>query len=110
MDNAAAVYVYFDTTFRQYVLKYVWSVKYDPGYNFRSADSSIFRKLQVVVREGPPPWLDAWVTETVDPVDDFKKYFGDDDVPPIAGLGILSDGDGTKSMVEADYADFELAD
>ena len=109
-DSAGAVYVYFDTTFRQYIIKYVWSVKHEQGFAFRSADSSIIRKMQVVVREGPPPWTDSWVTETVNPVEDFKKYFGGDDVPPLVGIGLLTDGDGTQSEVEADYADFELHD
>jgi hypothetical protein len=109
MDSAGAVYVYFDTTFRQYILKYVWSVAHEPGFAFRD-DDTVVRKLHVVVREGPPPWTDSWVTETVHPVQDFKKYFGTDDVPPMAGIGILSDGDGTQSDVEADYADFELHD
>jgi hypothetical protein len=109
-DSAGAVYVYFETTFKQYIIKYVWSVKHEAGFSFRTADSSIFRKMQVVVREGPPPRTDSWIAESTDPVGDFRKYFGGDDVPPMVGIGLLSDGDGTRSEVEADYADFELAD
>ncbi len=108
MDSAAAVYAYFETTLRKYIIKYVWSVKYAPGLDFRTADSSMLTKMQLVVREGPPPQTQAWRSEEVDLAADFKRFFGADVDAPLVGLGLLSDGDGTRSEVQADYAGFEL--
>lgn len=111
MDNAAAVYVYFETTLKKHVIKYVVSSTHPEGFNFRSKDSGFFSTMQVVVRRGPSLPLGQWVAESVDPVEDFRRYFlngGAGDVPSIYGIGILSDGDGTKSDVQADYGSFVL--
>ena len=37
------------------------------------------RALTCTRARWPPPWTDSWVTETVDPSEDFKKYFGGDE-------------------------------
>ncbi|MBI5527376.1 MAG: DUF3047 domain-containing protein [Deltaproteobacteria bacterium] len=111
-DSAGAVYVYFKGTFREYVIKYVWSVALKKGAHFETADSNILKKMHLVVIEGPPPETGKWRTETVDLQADFRRYFlggkADGEVPPVVGIGLLTDGDGTKSVVEADYAGFEL--
>jgi hypothetical protein len=111
-DSAAAVYVYFQTTFKKYVIKYVWSLVLPEGYNYRDADSNYLQKLHIVVLRGPPPKTDLWLDAQANPVEDFKRYYGDcvdpNDIPPIAGIGILTDGDGTGSYVVADYAGFRL--
>ena len=110
-DSGGSVYAYFDTWPRKYVIKYVWSAARPPFFNFRTQDSTLFQKMQLVVLEGPATSLDAWVSEVVDPVADFRRFFeiaDDEDVPPLVGIGMLSDGDQTQSEVIADYADFRL--
>ncbi len=112
-DNAAGVYLTFAGTFHRYAIKYIWSVAYPPGTNWRSPDSGVFETMQIVVREGPPPQTDVWREERIDVRSEFHRYFGgtpSDDPPPVVGVGLLSDGDGTKTPVEADYADFRLFD
>jgi hypothetical protein len=109
IDSAAAVYVYFEATLSKYVIKYVWSVALASGTTFRAKDSTPWKKLQYLVREGPPPEKDVWLSESVDLVADFKRCFPEaSSMPPVAGIGLLSDGDGTRSEVQADYADFEF--
>ncbi|MBN1962293.1 MAG: DUF3047 domain-containing protein [Deltaproteobacteria bacterium] len=112
MDNAAAVYLTFASGLRRYVIKYIWSTKYPPGANWRTT-SGILKKMQVVVRQGPPTVTDSWHHESIVITNEFHRYFGGDikdKPPPIAGVGILSDGDGTRSEVKADYSDFLLYD
>ncbi|MBI5507465.1 MAG: DUF3047 domain-containing protein [Deltaproteobacteria bacterium] len=108
-DSAGAVYVYFEATVRKYVLKYVWSVKHPPGFNFRGNNSRLFQKIHLVVKDGPPAATEEWRLASAPLDEDFHRYFGADvDVPSIVGLGVLTDGDGTNTEVIADYADFEL--
>jgi len=110
-DSPGAVYVYFRTTFRQYVIKYVWSVAHPAGTSFPSDRSNFFNKMYYKVLEGPPPEKDAWKMEDVDLTADFRKFFLDGEngeVPPVSGLGILTDGDATEMIVETDYAGFRL--
>jgi hypothetical protein len=110
MDNAAAVYVVFAGGLRRYAIKYVWSRKYPAGENWRAQDGP-FEKMQLVVRRGPSGETGVWLRESVDIADEFRRYFGKDAdgaVLPVAGIGVLTDGDGTRSAAEADYADFTL--
>ena len=112
MDNAASVYLTFANGLRRYVIKYVWSTAYPAG-TYWLASSGLFEKMEIVVREGPPAETNTWRDESVEVGEEFRRYFGgdhDDDVPPIAGVGVLSDGDGTRCEVEADYAGFVLRD
>lgn len=112
LDNPAAVYVYFQNGLRKYVIKYVVSVQNPQGANFLSNDSTLLRKLHFVVLRGLPLKIGEWVKEEVNFAADFRKYFldgkPDGEVPPVTGIGILSDGDDTGSVVETDYAGFEL--
>ncbi len=112
-DNAAGVYLTFAGTFHRYAVKYVWSQVYPPGTNWRSPDSGAFETMQIVVLEGPPPAIGVWRQERVDVRSEFHRYFGGDpadEPPPVVGVGLLSDGDGTRQPVEADYAGFRLFD
>jgi hypothetical protein len=38
--------------------------------------------------------------------DDYKKYFGDGEVPKPAGIAVLTDADDTKGSAQGDYANF----
>jgi hypothetical protein len=112
MDSAASVYVYFEGTFKKYLIKYVWSAALEKGKHFETADSGVLKRMHLVVKEGPPPKTGEWRVEEVDLHADFRNFFfggrADEEVPPVVGIGVLSDGDGTRSVVEADYAGFQL--
>jgi hypothetical protein len=113
MDSATAVYIYFQSGIKKYVIKYVWSVALAKGTNFLTSDSNFLNKMQLAVLEGPMPKTDVWVEEVVDIAADFKRFFlggKDEEIPNVVGVGVLTDGDGTLSSVEADYAGFQLSD
>jgi len=63
-----------------------------------------------IVDSGGP--LRQWRTVRIVPDDEFRNYFEDGDahasVPPLVGIGILTDGDQTRSESIADYRDFVL--
>ena len=111
-DSVASVYVFFKSGVRKFVLKYVWSAAAAKGYNYRRPGSNYFDKMQLIVCESPPNKPGEWRTESIDIASDFRKYFYDGDpnaeVPPVAGIGILTDGDQTHSTVIADYTGFKL--
>jgi len=89
----------------------ILQVRYPPGINIRTEESNAVSKMQLVIKRGPGGPLNTWFDEEIDLAEVFTKYFPEtDEVPKIVGIGLLSDGDGTKSLVEADYAAFELVD
>lgn len=107
-DSAAGVFVSFKAGLKIMVIKYVWNTTGKAGRTCELANNPFFAKRIIVLRAGGP--TDTWHTEEVDPRADFVRYFGGklEDVPDFIGLAVLSDGDATKSRVEADYADFAL--
>ena len=50
---------------------------------------------------------DCWVEERVNVPEDYRRLFGGDPGKP-HGIGVLTDGDDTKSTAEGDYDDFRL--
>lgn len=110
MDSAASVYLFFKDGLKKYVIKYIFSTAHKKGFNFRAADSNFINKLHIVVIEDRRDEVGKWLKEEIDFYTDFKKYFNREDVPHLLGIGVLSDGDGTKQDVVADYADFVLID
>jgi hypothetical protein len=110
MDSAASVYLFFKDGLKKYVIKYIFSQAHKKGFNFRSSDSNFLNKLHIVVLEDRYNDVGKWLEEEVDFYEDFKRYFEKEEVPPLMGIGVLSDGDGTKQEVIADYGDFILID
>jgi hypothetical protein len=111
MDNAAAVYLTLSKAPYAYVIKYVWSQKYAAGEAW-PVSASPFEKMRLVVRRGPSAETGVWREESIDIAEDFRRYFGlnaESGPPPVVGIGLLSDGDGTRSEVDADYADLALS-
>lgn len=49
-----------------------------------------------------------WKTESVDLCELYKKEFGELDDEKLLYVGVMTDADGTKSVAEADYAEFAL--
>jgi hypothetical protein len=109
-DAAGGVFATFKAGLKVMVIKYVWNTVGSPGRSCELANNLFFAKREVVLRSGGATGV--WHTETVDPRQDFVRYFGGklEDVPDFVALGVLTDGDATNSKSEADYADFVLYD
>jgi Protein of unknown function (DUF3047) len=102
-DSGASVYVFFPgPLIVKRILKYVWSTTLPIGTR---TVSPFYGGMKIVVLRSGNDSLGAWVHETVNILDDYKKFFGS--VPEKAlGIALLSDGDNTNSAAEADYDDF----
>jgi DUF3047 family protein len=109
-DSAAVVYVSWKRGLKWYSIKYAWSAVGDKG---RVCDQkrNLFVVQDAVILESGGP-VGEWHTADIDPSAEFRAHFEggnpDADVPDLVGLGIMSDGDQTKSISAADYAAFEL--
>lgn len=62
--------------------------------------------LQLPLRHDPAS--DEWRTERVDPCALYREHFGACEGEFVRYVGVVTDADGTKSVADADYADFEL--
>jgi len=109
-DAAGGVFATFKAGLKVMVIKYVWNTVGPAGRSCELANNMFFAKREVVLRSGGATGV--WHTETVDPRQDFVRYFGGklEDVPEFVALGVLTDGDATNSRSEADYAGFVLYD
>jgi hypothetical protein len=107
-DSAAVVYATWKRALRWYTLKYVWSSVGAKGATCDRKRNPFLAQDTVVLESGGP--LDAWRAEEVDLRADFRRHFedgrADADVPDFVGLGLMSDGDQTRSESAADYAAF----
>jgi hypothetical protein len=107
-DSPAVVYVTWRRTLRWYSLKYVWSTTRPTGTVCDRRRNPFVAQDTVVLRSGAP--LGVWKHESLDLAREFRTHFEDGDpdadVPPLLGLGVMTDGDQTKSESTGDYADF----
>ncbi|MGD0674702.1 MAG: DUF3047 domain-containing protein [Polyangiaceae bacterium] len=109
-DSAAVVYLTWKRGFRWYTLKYVWSSVGRAG-DVCGRQRNLFVAQDTIVLESAGP-LGVWRSEDLDIRREFRNHFEDGnpngDVPDFVGVGIMSDGDQTKTESAADYADFVL--
>lgn len=107
-DSPAVLYVTWKRTLRWYSLKYVWSASRPRGTVCDRRRNPFVAQDTVVLESGGP--LNTWKHESLDLAHEFRKYFEDGDqdadVPDLIGLGVMTDGDQTKSESVGDYADF----
>ena len=107
-DSAAVVYITWKRGLRWYTLKYVWSSVGTKGKVCDSKRNPFVAQDTVIVESGGATGV--WKEVTVDLKAAFRKHFEDGDpkadVPDFAGVGIMSDGDQTKSPSSADYGKF----
>ena len=106
-DSTASVFVTIKVGIRAYIIKYIWAVddKIGDGYD-SGAWSPLGRLFATVIRSGGN--LNEWVTEKRNFADDFKKLYKKD--PPNLtgrGIGVMTEGDATKTQPQADYDDFQ---
>jgi hypothetical protein len=109
-DSAAVVYVTWKSGLRWYTVKYSWSAvgKRDAVCDLKR--NPFVAQDTVILESGGP--LGVWRDEEIDLKATFRQHFdegkADGDVPDFVGVGIMTDGDQTKSASSADYADFTL--
>ena len=109
-DSAAVVYISWKRGLKWYSIKYAWSSEAEKG---RVCDQkrNLFVVQDTVILESGGP-TGQWRTEEIDPDAEFRAHFEEGnpnaDVPDFLGIGLMSDGDQTKSISAADYATFEL--
>jgi DUF3047 family protein len=110
-DSPAVLYVTWRRGLRWYSLKYVWSVTRTPGTVCDRRRNMFVAQDTVVLQTGGP--LGVWKRESLDLMHEFRVHFEDGDekadVPPMIGLGVMTDGDQTKTESTGDYADFVLS-
>jgi hypothetical protein len=102
-DSALAVYAVFPhspVTVKS--VKYVWSAVVPKGTHLKDSKGL----TQVRILETGTARKGEWAEERVNVRDDYKKYFGDGEVPKPAGIAVLTDADDTKGSAQGDYANF----
>lgn len=109
-DSAAVVYVSWKRGLRYYTLKYVWSAVGPRGAVCDKKRNPFLAQDTVIVESGGP--LGEWKTVDLDLRAEFRKHFEGGDakaeVPDFFGIGLMSDGDQTRSVSSADFAEFSL--
>jgi hypothetical protein len=109
-DSAAVVYLTWKRGLKWYTLKYVWSSVGQRGAVCDRKRTPFVSQDTIILQSGGP--LGVWRSELIDLKQEFRRHFGDGDpnaeVPDFVGIGIMTDGDQTKSASSADYADFVL--
>ncbi len=104
-DSALAVYAVFPHTYWSVkALKYIWSAVVPAGTRLYSSAGL----TQVRVLRSGTPGKGEWVEERVNVLEDYRKYFGDAEVPKPAGIAVLTDSDDTGSSAQGDYANFRV--
>lgn len=104
-DSALAVYAVFPhSPFTVKSLKYLWSERVPRGTHLASSGGL----TQVrVVRSGAEE-QGTWVEERVNVLEDYRRDFGEAEVPKPSGIAVLTDSDDTKSSAQGDYANFRI--
>jgi len=109
-DSAADVYATWKSGLKWFVIKYVWSSVGARGAVCDRKRSPFVAQDTIILESGGP--VGIWRREDIDLKADFRRHFEEGDfraeVPDFVGVGILTDGDDTKSESAADYADFVL--
>jgi Protein of unknown function (DUF3047) len=109
-DSAAVVYLTWKGGLKWYTIKDVWSAVGKVGAICDRKRNPFVAQDTVILESGGP--LNVWRTETIDLKQEFRRHFDDGnpngDVPDFVGVGIMTDGDQTKSESAADYAAFIL--
>ncbi|HET7874520.1 MAG TPA: DUF3047 domain-containing protein [Methylomirabilota bacterium] len=104
-DSAVAVYAVFPhTSWSVKSVKYVWSVAVPVGTRISSSAGLTQGR---VLRNGPNG-KGEWVEERVNVLEDYRKFFGEAEVPKPAGIAVITDSDDTRSRARGDYANFRV--
>lgn len=106
-DSAATLYVSWKRGMRWFVIKYVWTATGQKGATCDTKRNPFVAQDTTVLETGEPL---AWRMESIDLAQEFRKHFagGDEtaEVPELQGIGLMTDGDDTRSTSVGDYAGF----
>ena len=109
-DSAAVVYLTWKSGLRYHALKYVWSGVGQRGRTCDRKRSPFVAQDTVILESGGP--LNTWRTEEIDLAAEYRRHFENNDpkadLPDFVGIGLMTDGDQTKSESAADYGTFTL--
>ena len=109
-DAAANVYIAWKRGLRWYSVKLAWSSEVPAGVTCTGPRNAFVASDTIVLRSGPPNGI--WQEEEIDPDALFRAHFEGGNpaaqVPELQGIGILTDGDQTRSVSAADYTGFVL--
>jgi Protein of unknown function (DUF3047) len=109
-DAAANVYIAWKRGLRWYSVKLAWSSAAPVGATCDSIRNPFVASDTLVLRSGSP--VGVWLEEEIDPAALFRAHFEGGnpaaEVPELQGIGILTDGDQTRTVSAADYAGFVL--
>ena len=109
-DAAANVYIAWKSGLKWYSLKLVWSSEGKSGVTCRKTRNLFVASDSIILHTGPP--VGEWQEEEINPTALFRQHFEggnpNAEVPELQGIGILTDGDQTKSMAASDFAGFVL--
>lgn len=106
-DSVASVYIHFKYgMFGTRLLKYTWATNSkETGWIKPQKKSSFWDMRTKVLRSGPS--LNEWFNESVNIQKDYIEAFDADSAPKESqGIGILTDGDQSKSISIGDFDDF----
>lgn len=109
-DSAAVVYLTWKRGLRYYTLKYVWSAVGQVGRICDSKRNPFVAQDTIILQSGGP--VGTWLSEEIDLASAFRRHFEggnpNAEVPNFVGIGLMSDGDQTRSASAADYGSFVL--
>ena len=109
-DSAASFYVVWKRGWRWYSLKFIWSSEAPAGATCNRTRNPFVASDSIIVHSGPP--IGEWFEEEIEPEKLFRAHFEggnpNAEVPELQGIGVMTDGDQTRSASVADYAGFVL--
>ena len=104
-DSALAVYAVFPhSPWSVKAVKYVWSAVVPVDVRLTSNGGL----TQVRVLRTGTDKKGQWLDEQVNVLEDYRRLFGETDVPTPTGIAILTDSDDTQSSARGDYANFRV--
>jgi hypothetical protein len=107
-DHTARVFVAFKTLVGPpRTINYVWANTIAKGKTFHHPSSG--RSRFIVLQSGNTA-AGEWISEKRDLAADWKTLFGDDRLPAVVGLGLMTDSDGTSTTVTGCYDNLHLAE
>lgn len=107
-DGALGVYVVFEGwAMPPRSIKYVWSTTLPEGSVTTSPYS---KRAKIVVLRSGQENLGKWIDEEVNVLEDYRRLYGEEDVPRVKAIGILTDSDNTRTHSIGDYRFFRFAE
>ena len=105
-DHTARLFVAFKTLIGPpRTINYVWANVVPVGKTFEHPSSG---RAKFIVLNSGSKGAGEWHSFKRNIAADWKTLFGNDDPPPIVGLGFMTDSDGTETEVTGWYDDIEL--